>query len=122
MTAPTVARSHGLVGELGPGLWRLGYIVVADLAFLFGVLVPYLTDDDIPPVDSTWDALFWPGLASVFALPLVACGVAVFSGARLSRSDGRARVVNVAAVVLSVAGVLVYASPWGRDAISWLLD
>ena len=122
MTAPTVARSRGLVGELGPGLWRLGYIVVADLAFLFGVLVPYLTDDDIPPVDSTWDALLWPGLVSVFVLPLVACGVAVFSGARLSRSDGRARVVNVAAVVLSVAGVLVYVSPWGLDAISWLLD
>ena len=82
MTAPSVARSPGRVGELGPGLWRLGYIVVADLAFLFGVLVPYLTDDDIPPVDSTWDALFWPGLVSVFFLPLVACGVAVFSGAQ----------------------------------------
>ena len=122
MTAPSVARSRGRVEELGPGLWRLGYIVVADLAFLFGVLVPYLTDDEIPPVDSTWDVLFWPGLASVFFLPLVACGVAAFSGARLWGSDGGARAANLAAVVLSVAGVLVYASPWGLDAISWLLD
>ena len=122
MTAPSVTRSRGQVGVLGPGLWRLGYIVVADLAFLFGVLVPYLTDDDIPPVDSSWDALYWPGLVSVFFLPLVACGVAAFSGAQLSRSDGAARAVNIAAVVLSVAGVLVYASPWGLDAIRWLLD
>ena len=122
MTAPSVARSRRQVGELGPGLWRLGYIVVTDLAFLFGVLVPYLTDDDIPPVDSNWDAMFWPGLVSVFVLPLVACGVAAFSVARLSRSDGRTRAVNLAAVALSVAGVLVYVSPWGIDAISWLLD
>ena len=122
MTAPSVAPPRRAVGELGPGLWRLAYIVGADLAFLFGVLVPYLTDDDIPPVDSTWDALFWPGLASVFFLPLVACGVAAFSGARVSRSDGVARAVNVAALVLSVVGVLVYVSPWGLDAIGWLLD
>jgi hypothetical protein len=123
MTAPSVARSRDQVGELGPGLWRLGYIVVADLAFVFGVLVPHLTDDDVPPVDSTWDALFWPGMVSVFFLPLVACGVGLFSGAALRRGDGGgARAADMAAVVLSVAGVLVYASPWGRDAISWLLD
>jgi hypothetical protein len=122
MTAPAAARSRDQVEELGPGLWRLGYIVAADLAFLFGVLVPYLTDDDIPPVDSTWDVLVWPGLASIFFLPLVASGVAVFSGASLRGSHGGARAVNLAAVVLSVAGVLVYASPWGLDAISWLLD
>ena len=122
MTTPSVTRTRGSVAQLGPALWRLGYIVVAALAFVLGTLVPYLTDDDIPPVDSTWDALFWPGLVSIFCLPLVACGVAAFSGARLSSSEGTARAVNLAAVALSVAGVLVYFSPWGLDAISWLLD
>jgi hypothetical protein len=122
MTAPSVAPPRTQVGEVGPGLWRLGYVLVADLAFVLGVLVPHLTDDDVPPVDSAWDALFWPGLASVFFLPLVAFGVAAFSGARITRSRGGARAVNLAAVALSVAGVLVYFSPWGLDATNWLLD
>ncbi|MBJ7358768.1 hypothetical protein [Nocardioides sp.] len=122
MTALWVAPSRGSVGELGPGLWRLGYIVVADLAFLIGVLAAYLTDDHIPPVDSTWDPFYWPGLMSVFSLPLVAFGVAAFSGARLSRSTGAARAVNAAAMALSLAGVIAYVSPWGMDAIRWLLD
>ena len=122
MTAPSVAPARSAVAELGPGLWRLGYIVVADLAFVLGVLVPHLTDDGVPPVDSTWDALFWPGLASIFVLPLVACAVAAFSGARIRRSAGRERAVNLVAVSLAAAGVLVYFSPGGLDAISWLLD
>lgn len=122
MTAPAAAPARSSEGELGPGLWRLGCITVTALAFVLGVLVPHLTDDGVPPVDSSWDALLWPGLASTFFLPLVACGVAAASGARLSRSDGAARAVNLAAVALSVAGVLVYVSPWGLDAISWFLD
>jgi hypothetical protein len=121
MTALSLAPPRSSVGELGPGLRRLGYVAVTDLAFVLGVLVPHLTDDGVPPVDSTWDALFWPGLASTLALPLVAFGVAAFSGARLSRSVGAARAVNLAAVALSLAGVLVYVSPWGLDAIRWLL-
>jgi tellurite resistance protein TehA-like permease len=122
MTAPSLAPSRSSAGELGPGLWRLGYIAVAALAFVLGVLVPYLTDDGVPPVDSTWDALYWSGLVSVLSLPLVACGVAAFSGATLARSHGASRVVNLAAVAVSVAGVLVYLSPWGQDATRWLLD
>lgn len=121
MTALPVGRSRGPVDELAPGLRRLGYIVVADLALLLGVLVPHATDDAVPPVDTAWDALFWPGLASIFFLPLVAAGVAAFSGARLSRGDARARAVNLGAVALSAAGVVAYVSPWGRDAIRWLL-
>jgi hypothetical protein len=98
----------------------LMYVAAADLAFVAGVLVPYLTRADHPTTTvPAW--LGWPGFASVFVLPLVAVGCGAVAAGQL-RAAGRRRRVAAAVIVLAAAGFGAYVSPVGVAAVRWFLD
>ena len=64
-------------------------------------------------------------LLTLFFLPWVLFGCAVISGYRLWRGgplSPMSRAVCLSVVVLGAAGFIAYFSPWGIDAIRWLLD
>ena len=65
------------------------------------------------------------GDLTVFFLPWVTFGCLVCSGYRLWRGGPLrpvSRAVCLSVVVLGAAGFVTYFSPWGFDAIRWLLD
>ena len=92
-------------------------MIVADLVFLAGVVVPHVTGDD--PLVSIWIGL--PALISVFTLPLIAYGAALASGRRLLQGGsghGRGRQLDVAVVALAIVGfvgVRVTPGAWRRS-------
>jgi len=120
--APAPRRAQ--VSDLRPDLVRLALVVVVDVLFLFGVLLTYLNDG--------WYGAEWvanvfilPVTLTVFFLPWVTVGSAGFSGYRLWRGGPLtpvARAVCLSVVVLGAAGFVTYITPWGVDAIRWLLD
>ena len=64
-------------------------------------------------------------MLTMFFLPWVTFGSAVFSGYRLWRGgplSPASRAVCLCVVVLGAAGFVAYFSPWGIDAIRWLMD
>ena len=113
------------VSDLGPDLVRLALVLVVDVLFVVGVLLPYATYDG-EFVDQWLPNVFMlPVVLTTFFLPWVTCGSAVFSGYRLWRSglsSPVSRAVCLCVVVLAAAGLVAYFSPWGIDAIRWLMD
>ena len=104
-------------GQRTSGLGLAIAVAVADLVFLAGVVVPHLADQN--PLASPWIGL--PALVLVFTLPLIAYGAVLASGQRLMRdraSGRRGRRVDLAVVVLAVAGFAAYVSPWGLASIT----
>ena len=119
----TSSPSTSLTARAWPALGLLAAVAAIDALFLVGVLLPYLSYDGEFAVQWLPDPLVVPVVLTVFFLPWVTFGAAALSGYRLWRgpSDG-SRGVAVAVVVLGVAGFGMYVSPWGIDAIRWLLD
>jgi hypothetical protein len=107
-----------------PATWAdvrpLGWMVLTDLVFVAGVLVPYLTRADQPTAGGpAW--LGWPALASIFLLPLVAVAVAAVAAGRLG-AGARSWWPGLVALSLAVGGFAAYVSPVGVAAVRWFLD
>ena len=107
-----------------PATWTdvrlVGWVAIADLVFVAGVLVPYLTRADHPTTGApAW--LGWPALASLFLLPMVAVAAGAAAASRLGVEGGRRRMA-LTAVLLAVAGLTAYVSPVGVAAVRWFLD
>ena len=104
---------------------RLALVVVVDALFLVGVLLPYLAYDG--GVADQWlpDVLYVPMTLTVFLLPWATVGPVAFSGYRLWRGGSLgpvSRGICVGVVLLGAAGLVMYFSPSGIDAIRWQLD
>jgi len=98
----------------------LGWIVLTDLVFVGGVLVPYLARAGQPTAGGpAW--LGWPALASIFLLPLVAVAVAAVTAGRLGAA-ARSWWPGPVALALAVSGFAAYVSPVGVAAMRWFLD
>ncbi len=129
MTSPVDDRAPvpraAQVSDLRPDLVRLAPVVVVDVLFVFGVLLPYLAHDG--DFGDQWlpNVFMLVVVLTLFIWPWVLFGCAVFSGYRLWRGGPLgpvSRAVCLSVVVLGAAGFVAYFSPWGIDAIRWLLD
>ena len=117
------ARRGAQVSDLAPDLVRLALVVTVDALFLVGVLLPYLDDAQFPN-ESLPDVLGVLVLLTPFFLPWVTFGSAAFSGYLLWRGPSGPLLLGIrlGVVVLALAGLVTYFSPWGVDAIRWLMD
>lgn len=129
----TPTPAPGAVAGLAPDLVRLALVLLVDVLFLAGVLLPYLTSDGDLGDPAVPDVLLVPLVLTLFLLPWVTFGSAAVSGYRLWRarpgagsrggtSSPAARGVCLCVVVLGALGLVAYFSPWGVDAIRWLVD
>jgi FtsH-binding integral membrane protein len=104
---------------------RLALVVVVDALFVVGVLLPYLTYDGGVVAPSLPEILSVPLVLTVFLLPWATVGSVAFSGYRLWRGGPLSRMsrgICLGVVVLGIAGLVMYFSPSGVDALRWHLD
>lgn len=117
---PIPATSSASAAASWADLRLLTYVSIADLVFVAGVLVPYLTRADHPTTTvPAWLGL--PAYASLFLLPMLAVAAGAVAATRLGAAGSRRRVA-VAVLVLAVAGFVAYVSPLGVSAVRWFLD
>ena len=118
---PIPATSSASAAASWADLRLLTYVATADLVFVAGVLVPYLTRADHPTTTRRPAWLGLPAYASLFLLPMLAVAAGAVAATRLGAAGSRRR-VGVAVLVLAVGGFGAYVSPLGVSAVRWFLD
>ena len=94
----------------------LAVVVASELVFTMGVVVPHVTG---AAAGDVWFVL--PVFGLVFLLPLLLVSTVVTSAQRLLLGRPLAaglRRVNIAILLMSLAGLAVLLSPWGLEALA----
>jgi hypothetical protein len=93
----------------------LAVVVASELVFTMGVVVPHVTGD---AASDAW--LVLPVFGLVFLLPMLLVSTVVTSAQRLVLGAPLApglRQINVAILLMSLAGLVGLLSPWGLGAL-----